>query len=132
MDKEQAVYYPTEFLNSLNPRGISPHMLNLKVGSSIMLLMNLDLRKLCNGTRLCVSKLVAKVIQATILTGSNKEESVFIPRIPLIPSDMPFEFKRLQFPVRFAFAITINKAQCQSFRVAGINLETPCFSRCQL
>ncbi|GBM88012.1 hypothetical protein AVEN_185944-1 [Araneus ventricosus] len=29
MDKEQAVYYPTEFFDSLNPPGMPPHMLNL-------------------------------------------------------------------------------------------------------
>jgi ATP-dependent DNA helicase PIF1 len=44
---------------------------------------------------------------------------------------MAFEFKRLQFPVRLAFAITINKAQGQSLKVAGINLESPCFSHGQ-
>ncbi|GBM85993.1 hypothetical protein AVEN_147100-1 [Araneus ventricosus] len=76
--------------------------------------------------------LKANVIQASILTGYNKGVSVFIPRIPVIPRDMPFEFKRLQFPVRLAFAITINKFQGQSLRVAGINLETPCFSHGQL
>ncbi|XP_064085397.1 uncharacterized protein LOC135200722 [Macrobrachium nipponense] len=41
-------------------------------------------------------------------------------------------FKRLQFPVRLALAMTINKAQGQSLRVAGINLEQPCFSHGQL
>ncbi len=50
------------------------------------------------------------VIQATILTGKFKGEDVFIPRIPMISADMPFEFKRLQFPVQLAFAITNNKA----------------------
>ncbi|GBM35587.1 hypothetical protein AVEN_121038-1 [Araneus ventricosus] len=132
MDKEQAVYYPTEFLNFLNPPGMPPHMFNLKLDSSIMLLRNLDPPKLFNGTRLRVSNLMDNVIQATILTDNNKGESVFIPRIPLIPTDMPFEFKRLQFPVRIAFEITINKAQDQSLKVTGINLETPCFSHGQL
>ena len=37
----------------------------------------------------------------TIATGYCKESDVFLPRIPLIPSgaNIPFEFKRLQFPV---------------------------------
>ena len=72
------------------------------------------------------------VIEATILAGCAKGDDVFIPRIPMIPTDMPFEFKRLQFPIQLAFAMSINKAQGQSLKVAGINLETPCFSHGQL
>jgi hypothetical protein len=73
----------------------------------------LDPPKLCNGTRLCVKMLMlmTNIIEATILTGSAKGEDVFIPRIPLIPSDTPFDFKRLQCTVRLSFAMTINKAQ---------------------
>ena len=54
------------------------------------------------------------VIEATILTRPSEGETVLIPRIPIIPTDLPFQFKRLQFPIRLAFAITINKAQVQS------------------
>jgi ATP-dependent DNA helicase PIF1 len=128
----QAVLYPTEFLNSLELPGMPPHILEVKVGTPIILLRNIDPPKLRNGTKLCVKTLRPNVIEATILTGNSKGENVFIPRIPLIPNDMPFDFKRLQFPVRLAFAMTINKAQGQSLRVAGINLENPYFSHGQL
>ncbi|CAB3221767.1 unnamed protein product [Arctia plantaginis] len=61
------------------------------------------------------------------LIGKYAGENVCIPRIPMIPTDLPFDFKRLQFPVRLALAITINKSQ-----VCGINLENHCFSHGQL
>ncbi|GFY29106.1 ATP-dependent DNA helicase PIF6 [Trichonephila clavipes] len=72
------------------------------------------------------------VIEATILTGKFKGEDILLPRIPMILTDMPFEFKRLQFPVRLAFAMIINKAQGQSLQVCGLNLENICFSHGQL
>ncbi|CAG9839206.1 unnamed protein product [Diabrotica balteata] len=57
------------------------------------------------------------------MIGKFKGKEVLIPRIPMIPTDMPFEFKRLQFPIRLAFAMTINKSQGQSFKVCSLNLE---------
>jgi ATP-dependent DNA helicase PIF1 len=132
VDVNDTVQYPTDFLNSLEPSGMPPHNLVLKIGSPIMLLRNIDAPRLCNGTRLCVKSLMPDIIEATILTGCAKGEDVFIPRIPITSTDMPFTFKRLQFPVRLAFAMSINKAQGQSLKIAGINLETPCFSHGQL
>jgi len=72
------------------------------------------------------------VIKATIINGESDGEDLLIPRIPMIPTDLSFTFKRLQFPMHLAFAMTISKAQGQSLRVAGLNLENPCFSHCQL
>ncbi|GBL95422.1 hypothetical protein AVEN_154818-1 [Araneus ventricosus] len=71
------------------------------------------------------------IIEATIMTGHAAGEDVFIPRIPIIPSDIPFQFKRIQFPVRLSFAMGINKAQGQSLKVVGLDLLKPCFSHSQ-
>ncbi|XP_045536286.1 uncharacterized protein LOC106720810 [Papilio machaon] len=111
MDTEQVTSYPIEFLNSLELSGVPSHKLRLKVGVPVLLMRNLDAPRLCNGTRLQIKHLGHNIITCTIMTGMAKGENVLIPRIPIIPTDLPFQFKRLQFPVKIAFAITINKAQ---------------------
>lgn len=72
------------------------------------------------------------VIEATILKRKYKGEDILIPRIPMIPSNMPYEFKRLQIPVRLALAMSINKLHRQSLSVCGINMKNPYFSYGQL
>jgi ATP-dependent DNA helicase PIF1 len=57
------------------------------------------------------------IIEATILNGKFKGEDVLLSRIPMIPTVMHFEFKRLQFPVRITFAVTINQTQGKSLQV---------------
>jgi ATP-dependent DNA helicase PIF1 len=52
------------------------------------------------------------IIEAIILNVKFKGEDVLLPRIPMILTDMSFEFKRL----RLAFAMTINKAQGHRYK----------------
>ncbi|KAH9545185.1 hypothetical protein CY35_12G035600 [Sphagnum magellanicum] len=106
--------YPVEFLDILQFSGIANHELEFKVGVPILLLHNLNQSiRLCNGTRLIVKKLGQRVIETEIIIGNNVGKRVFIPRIIMSPSgtDWPFVLRCRQFPVRVAFAITINKSQ---------------------
>jgi ATP-dependent DNA helicase PIF1 len=68
-DATNAINYPTEFLNSLDLPGLPPHNLQLKVGSQVILLRNLNPPRLCNGTQLVIKKLMKNVIEAIILNG---------------------------------------------------------------
>ena len=79
-----------------------------------------------------MKNLYCHLIEGTILTGCAKGRDVFTPPIPPIPTHLPFDFKRIQFPVRLAFAMSINKVQGQSLKIAGIHLQNRCFSHGQL
>jgi hypothetical protein len=127
--------YPTEFLNTLQPQGMPPHKLDLKVGTPVMLMRNLNAKSgLANGTRLVILAMHNYLLEAQILTGKNKGDIVLIPRIPLDTSDsiMPVEFNKMQFPIRVAFAMTINKAQGQTMERVAIYLPRPVFGHGQL
>ncbi|KAK9053885.1 hypothetical protein SSX86_024960 [Deinandra increscens subsp. villosa] len=77
--------YPSEYLNLLNFPGIPPHELILKENSPIMLLHNINQSSgLCNGTRLVVSNLLEKTIEARVLTGTSVGSKVYIPRIDFV------------------------------------------------
>lgn len=79
-----------------------------------MLLRNINPPKLCNGNMRQVKFSYKYVIEATIITGAGKRDTIFIPRIPLIPSDYHFNFIRPKFPVKVCFAMTLNNAQSQT------------------
>ncbi|KAH8956555.1 hypothetical protein BDL97_07G045300 [Sphagnum fallax] len=127
--------YMVEFLNTLQFSGIANHKLELKVGVPILLLCNLNQSiGLCNGTRLIIKRLGQRVIEAEIITRINVDKRVFIPRIIMSPfgTDWPFVLRRRQFPIRVAFAITINKSQGQTFNDVGVYLSSPVYSHGQL
>jgi len=125
------------FLQQLNASGLPSALLCLKVGSPVILLRNLDLGEgLCNRTRMVVLNVRRKVLQCRIISKDRRFRGkiVLIPRIRLLPNTetLPVPLKRLQFLVRLAFAMTINKSQGQSVEHVGINLQTSVFSHRQL
>lgn len=134
--EEEGELMPVEYMNSLEDASLPPHILKLKIGCPVMLLRNLDAsRNLCNGTRLRVHRVGTKILECRILGGEDNGEIHLIPRIPLqSPDKTKFhtKFKRTQFPVRLAFAMTINKSQGQSLEHVGVNLDPQVFAHGQL
>jgi ATP-dependent DNA helicase PIF1 len=122
MEDDSHGLYPTELLNGLDPQGMPPHHLTLKEGMPVILIRNMDFSQgLANGTRLIVQHIGSRVIQAEVVTGAPEHvgRSVLIPRIKLQPADspeLPIQFTRKQFPLRPAFAMSINKSQGQTFQ----------------
>ncbi|OIT19416.1 hypothetical protein A4A49_61300, partial [Nicotiana attenuata] len=124
-----------EFLNTIKCSGIPNHVITLKVGVPVMLLRNIDPSSgLCNGTRLIITRLGNRVIEAKILSVNMAGQKVFIPRMSLTPSDarIPFKFQRRQFPIVVSLAMTINKSQGQSLSHVGLYLKKSVFTHGQL
>jgi hypothetical protein len=128
------IFYPVEVLNTIKVNNFPYHKLVLKIGVPIMLLRNISQTTgLCNGTRLVITRLAEKVIEAIVITGSNIGDIVYIPRICLTAKDpkWPFTLHRRQFPIRICYAMTINKSQGQTLAAVGLYLKVPVFTHGQ-
>ncbi|GBN47142.1 hypothetical protein AVEN_271181-1 [Araneus ventricosus] len=66
----------------------------LKVGVPVLLIRNLDIPRLRNGTRLQFTHLGTNVVKATVMTDIGRRESRLIPRLPITPKDLSSQFKR--------------------------------------
>jgi len=109
---------------------------SMKRGCVVMLFRNLSVsRGLTSGTKLIVESLHPNLmIVKRFSCGRMSSDTVIIHRIDYNSSDADdsVEYTRHQFPLRLAYAMTINKSQGQTLSRVGISLATPVFSHGQL
>lgn len=135
MTDPDAVPLTTEVLNKIELSGMPAHKIRLKPGVPVLLTRNLDAPRIVNGTLCVVKNLMPNVLELTVLTGPDRGQSTFVPRIPVESSSdsgVGFSFRRLQFPVSVAFGMTINRSQGQTKKRVGVYLPSPVFSHGQL
>ena len=132
IDNNDAVNSPTEFLNSLEPPGLPPHQLYLKLSRTDNAFSEFGCSEAVQWDQISDCWPGSEHHWGRDFDRRAKGDTVFILRIPMIPQDCPYEFKRLQFPIKLCFAMTINKAQGQTLHLAGIDLRMECFSHGQL
>ncbi|XP_064111315.1 translation initiation factor IF-2, mitochondrial-like [Macrobrachium nipponense] len=125
LDSDEVVNCLEEFLNSLTLSVFwtSTSPLKTQDWQTSNAFEKLGATKALQWNSSCHKKMMPRILEATILTGKASREDVFIPRIPVIPSDAPFEFKCLQFPLKLSFAMSNNKAQVEG------QTPTPCTTK---
>ncbi|KAG1090477.1 hypothetical protein G6F42_019686 [Rhizopus arrhizus] len=118
-----------EILNTIENGSLPLYVLDLKIGVPIMVIRNIDpAAGICNCTRFIAASFGTAVIEAVMAIGSRADKIALVPKIKFTSlateGVSPFDFTRNQFPVRLAFAMTINKAQGQTLDSVGLYL--PC------
>ena len=73
VDAGESDHYTPEFMNGLNPNGMPPHELRIRVGALMIVMRNYAPKKgLCNGTRVVVRGVWRRLLQVQIVTGAAR------------------------------------------------------------
>jgi hypothetical protein len=135
----EAVDAMAEAMAQIEETGLPPQRLGLKVGAKVMLIRNVDVRyRLCNGTPAIVQQLDKDVITIQLIEADGSLGALRdivrskFDRRPDPTTGKMLHFRRAQFPIKLAFAMTINKAQGQTLNKMGLFLNSRLFSHGQL
>ena len=126
-------WFTKEWLNNKEFNGVPLHQLELKTGIPVVLLRNINpAAGLCNGTRLIVKQLHENYLVCAKMTDVDNDFLLHRMELGPPPEEHGFTFKRRQFPISLAFAMTINKSQGQTLQYTSIFLPQPVFEHGQL
>jgi hypothetical protein len=123
-----------EQLNAINPASLPPHKLDLAVDAIVILIRNIDVKRgLVNGARMRITKLGPNMITAEAINGASAGTGISVHIIRAwcdYEEENPFgtKFRRMQFPFRLAWAMTIMKAQGQTVERLGLDLTDEVFA----
>ena len=114
--EDNDIYRP-EYWYTFHKPSLLDYILKLKVETPIILIKNLQAPRLYNRTRLRVTRYGQHIIEGEIIgKGKYAGEKVLLFKTRLQSKDnnirIPNPFIRYQYPIRPAFAMTINKSQC--------------------
>ena len=120
-------------LEKYNSNDVPPHKLILKVGDVCLVMRNLNVSDgITNNTRVVVLHITNTFIRCQTL--GDDPVHVILPRIRFnfrLPYGQSFVMTRLQFPLRRAFALSINKSQGQTVGGALIDARSGFFAHGQ-
>lgn len=100
----------SDYLTTVHHSGVPAHTLSLKVGIVVLLTRNLDVvNRLCNGSKLVVEEIRPYTLRVLCIESGVVH---YIPRITFsFKTWQSIAVKRVQFPVRLCFAVTIHRSQ---------------------